>query len=169
MTLKSDAKFIEKLTCGFKYDMRNLVNFHPIIKKSDNFTWMWCFCPKYVRFELKKCRVVIFHDNEQWCKIWINPDLVVLKMAWGIGWNFIRTLKNLKNYTLMSSFCPKHMFQLEDLKLCVMTLKGDVKFKAKLTRGWKNDISSLVNFYASNRKFENLHFDGSFCSKHVKI
>ena len=28
MTLNSDAKFEEKLTCGFKNDMRNLVNFH---------------------------------------------------------------------------------------------------------------------------------------------
>ena len=31
MTLKSDAKFKEKLTYGFKYDVRNLVNFHPTI------------------------------------------------------------------------------------------------------------------------------------------
>ena len=29
MTLKSDAKFKEKLACGFEYDMKNLVNFHP--------------------------------------------------------------------------------------------------------------------------------------------
>ena len=29
MALKSDAKFKVKLTCGFKYDMRNVVNFHP--------------------------------------------------------------------------------------------------------------------------------------------
>ena len=29
MTLKSDAKFQEKLTFGFKYDMTNLVNVHP--------------------------------------------------------------------------------------------------------------------------------------------
>ena len=29
MTLNSDAKFKEKLTCDFKYDMRNLVNFNP--------------------------------------------------------------------------------------------------------------------------------------------
>ena len=35
--LKSDAKFKEKLTCGFKYDMRNLVNFHPTTEKSGNF------------------------------------------------------------------------------------------------------------------------------------
>ena len=28
MTLKSDAKFEEKLTCAFKNDMRNLGNLH---------------------------------------------------------------------------------------------------------------------------------------------
>ena len=30
MILNSDAKFKEKLTCSFKHDMRNLINFHPI-------------------------------------------------------------------------------------------------------------------------------------------
>ena len=65
MTMKSDAKFKEKLTCGFKYDMRNLVNFHPTTQKSKNFTPMGYFCPKYMRFELKKYRGVIFHDTEQ--------------------------------------------------------------------------------------------------------
>ena len=54
MTLKSYAKFEEKLTCGFKYDMRNLVNIHPTTQKSKNFTPMGYFCPKYMRFELKK-------------------------------------------------------------------------------------------------------------------
>ena len=45
------------------------------------------------------------------------PELMVSKMAWGIGWSFIRALKNLKNCTLMSSFCPKHiMFQLETFR-----------------------------------------------------
>ena len=34
MTLKSDAKFEEKLTCAFKNDMRNLANFHRL-KNSD--------------------------------------------------------------------------------------------------------------------------------------
>ena len=36
MTLKSDAKFKEKMTCGFKYGMKDLVNFR-----------------KNIRFELK--------------------------------------------------------------------------------------------------------------------
>ena len=65
MTLKSDGKFKEKLTYGFKYDMRNFVDFHPTTQKSKNFTSMGSFCPKYMRFELKKYRVVIFHDTEQ--------------------------------------------------------------------------------------------------------
>ena len=65
MTLKSDAKFKEKLTCGFKYDMRNLVNVHPTTQKSENLTLMGSFCLKYIRFELKKYRRVVFHDTEQ--------------------------------------------------------------------------------------------------------
>ena len=114
LALKSDAKLKEKLTLGSKNDMRNLVNFHPTTQKSKNFTPMGYFCPKYMRFELKKYRGVIFHDTEQWCKIWINPDLVVSKMAWGIGWTFIRALKSLKICALMGSFFPNHtMFQLE--------------------------------------------------------
>ena len=53
MTLECDGKFKEKLTYGFKYDMRNFVNFHPTTQKSKNFTSMGSFCPKYMRFELK--------------------------------------------------------------------------------------------------------------------
>ena len=117
MTLKGDAKFKEKLTCGFKYDMRNLVNIHPTTQKFEDFFSIGSFYPKYTSFELQKYRRVIFHDTEQWCKVWINPDLVVSKMAWGIGCTFIRALKSLKNCTLMGSFYSKHiMFQLENFK-----------------------------------------------------
>ena len=169
MTLKSDAKFKEKLTCGFKYDMRNLVNFHPTTQKSKNFTSMGYFCPKYMRFELKKYRGVIFHDTEQWCKIWINPDLVVSKMAWEIGWTFIRAPKSLKNCTLMGSFCPKHSFRQKiSEELCIITLKGVAKFKGKLTCGSKNDIRSLVSFHVSSRESENLNFDRTLFSKAYK-
>ena len=107
-TQKSDVKFNEKLTCGFKYDMRDLVNFHPTTQKFENFFLMGSFCPKYTRFELQKYRGVIFHETEQWCQIWINPDLVVSKLARGIEWTFIRALKSLKNCILMGSFCPHH-------------------------------------------------------------
>ena len=49
-----------------------------------------------------------------------------------------------------------------------MTLKGDTKFKGKLTCGLKNDIRNLVNFHASSRKSGNLHFDGLLLSKAYK-
>ena len=57
MTLKSDAKFEQKLTLGSKYDMTT--------QKPENFTSMDYLRPKYMRFELKKYMGVTFHDTEQ--------------------------------------------------------------------------------------------------------
>ena len=65
MTLKNDAKFKERLTCGFKYDMKDLVDF-----------------PKYIRFELKKNTELSFMKLNSDAKI--EPcDLRVSKMAFG--------------------------------------------------------------------------------------
>ena len=50
-----------------------------------------------------------------------------------------------------------------------MSLKGEAKFKRKVARGLKNDIMNLVNFHASGRKSENLHFDGFLLSKAFKF
>ena len=36
MTVKSDAKFKKKRTCGLEYDMTNLVNFHQSTGKCQN-------------------------------------------------------------------------------------------------------------------------------------
>ena len=36
MTQENDAKFEEKVICGLENDMRNLVNFHQITRKSQN-------------------------------------------------------------------------------------------------------------------------------------
>ena len=47
MTMMSDAKLKEKLTCGFKYDMKDTVNFYPTTQKSESFTSISYFCPKY--------------------------------------------------------------------------------------------------------------------------
>ena len=49
-----------------------------------------------------------------------------------------------------------------------MTLKGDAKFKGKLTPGSKNDIRNLVNFHAGSRTSGNLYFNGLFLSKTYK-
>ena len=49
-----------------------------------------------------------------------------------------------------------------------MTLKGDTKFKGKLTYGFKNGIRNFVNFHASSWKSENLDFDVLLLSKAYK-
>ena len=36
MTLKKDAKFEKKLTCGLENDMRNMANVHQSTRKSKN-------------------------------------------------------------------------------------------------------------------------------------
>ena len=46
-----------------------------------------------------------------------------------------------------------------------MTLKGDAKFKRKLTCGLKNDLRNFVNFHVSSRKSGNLLFHGLLLSK----
>ena len=50
-----------------------------------------------------------------------------------------------------------------------MKLKGDAIFKEKLTDGLKNDRRNLINFHASSRKSENLHFDGLVLPKPYKV
>ena len=37
MTMKNDAKIEEELTCQFKIDMRNLINFDPSTRKPQKF------------------------------------------------------------------------------------------------------------------------------------
>ena len=43
MTMKSDTKIGEELTCRFKVDMRNLTNFHPSTRKSKKFVLIGSF------------------------------------------------------------------------------------------------------------------------------
>ena len=104
-------KFKESLSCDFKYDMKNLVNFYPPYHlKVKKFHFDGLFLSKvYEVWAKKKYRS---HLSWHWTvmQIWINPDLVVSKMAWGIGWTFTKALKSLKNFTLMGSFCPKHNY-----------------------------------------------------------
>ena len=42
---------------------------------------------------------------------------MISKITWRIGWTFIRALKSVKNCTLISSFCAKHvMLQIENYR-----------------------------------------------------
>ena len=71
MAMKNDAKFEEELTCYFKIYNREFNKFWPKhLKFSNIFTLMSSFWARYILFELKKYRGVIFHDTEEWCKVW---------------------------------------------------------------------------------------------------
>ena len=67
MTLKSDAKFKEKLTCGLKNNIRNLFNFHPSSRKSENWHFDWIILSKAYKDldKKKKYRRVMFHETEK--------------------------------------------------------------------------------------------------------
>ena len=60
MTLKSDAKFEEKLTCCLENDMRNFANFHQSTRKCQN----WNF-DKILFVQSRKC--VSFKFTEELC------------------------------------------------------------------------------------------------------
>ena len=53
--LQNDAKFIQKLTRGFKNHMRNLGNFRPQVESPKSWNLMGYFCPKNT-FVQVKCR-----------------------------------------------------------------------------------------------------------------
>ena len=66
MTVESDERFEEKLSLGFKNDMKNVVNFNASSGKSENLHFdVLLSLIAYVKFQLKKCRRVISHDTEE--------------------------------------------------------------------------------------------------------
>ena len=165
MILKSDATFKEKLTCSFKCDIRNSVNFSPNNSK----VWKLLFVQS-IKVWAIKYRGVIFGDTEQWCKIWINLDLVVSKLTWGIRWTFIKALKNLKICTLMGSFCPKRNVSARKFQRNYVSWHW--KVMQNLSENWLvvwKMTRNLVNFHASSWKSENLLLMGSFRRKPIKF
>ena len=61
-------------------------------------TFIGSCCAKYLMFDLKKYRGVIFHDTEEWYKIWRGNRLVVSKLTRGIWQILTWALESLKNF-----------------------------------------------------------------------
>ena len=117
-------------------------------------TLMSSFWPKYIMFELKKYRGVIFHNTEEWCEIWRKTDLWFGKWQeefsnfspehskfskLGLWWDpFIQNRK-----------CLSLKFTEE---LCVMTMKNDTKLEEELTCRFKLDMWNLTNFDPNTQK-----------------
>ena len=134
LTLKSDAKFEEKLTLGSKDDMRNLVNFNSWGGKSGNLHFDVLFLPMLQRW-------IISHDTEKRSKVWQKTDFLFEKWHW---WTLNWAVESLKTCTLMSYFCRKYvMFELKRYRGVMLWKK---------TYGFKNDISNFVNLHTSSWK-----------------
>ena len=137
------------------------MNFQPTTQKSENFTLMGYFF--YMRFELKKYRGVTFHDTEEWCKIWINPDLVVSKMAWGIGCTFIRARKSLKIVHLWALFVQSICFRKFQKNYVSWHWRVSQNLIGNWLAAWKMTWGIWLIFMWAVE--ENLHFDWILLSK----
>ena len=91
MTLKSDAKFEEKLALGSKNDMRNLVNFNASSGKSENLYFDVLLLSKVYYFWAKKVKC---HNTEGRCKIWGGTDLCFEKWHEEFGEFLLNTWKS---------------------------------------------------------------------------
>ena len=124
---------------------------HEHLKISNIFTLTDWFWPKYIMFELKKYRGVMFDGTEVWCKTWRKSNLCF--QIW---------------HEKLSQFWPEHLkvsklglclTKVENVwafsgKLCVMTMKNDAKIEEKLNCHFKIDMRNLTNFDLSTRKFQ---------------
>ena len=109
------------------------------LKVSNICTLMGSFWTKYIMFELKKYRGVIFHDTEEWCKIWRKTDLWFGKWHWEFGIfspeHFkVSKLGNWWDSFVQSRKCMNLKFTEE---LCFMTMKNDTKIEEEMTCHFK--------------------------------
>ena len=63
------------------------------LKISEISTLMGCLWPKYIMFDLKNYRGVMFDSTEYWCKIWRKTDLCMRNLG-----NFHQNTGKSKNW-----------------------------------------------------------------------
>ena len=136
------------------------------LKVSKIFILMCSFWAKYILFELKKYRGVIFHETEEGYKIWRGINLLFQNWRKEFDKFWPEHSKVSKNFTLIVSFWAKYIFfELKTTeKLSFMTLKSDAKFEEKLTCGLENDMKNMANFHRSTWKSQHLDFNGIYLS-----
>ena len=131
-------------------------------KVSNICTLMGSFWSKYIMFDLRKYRGVIFHDTEEWWKIWIKTDLWFGKWHEKFGkYSPDRALKILKIGSMMGPFYTNwKIYEFMSLKfteeLYDMKMKNDEKrvVLSKLT--W--EIWRILTW--ALKSLRNLDFNG---------
>ena len=155
MTLKIDEKSEEEFDLSFQNWHKQFDEFWlKNSKVSKIYTWIGCFWPKYIMFQLKKYRGAIFHDTRAWCKIYRKTDLWFGKWHEKFGKFSPEHLKVSKLGLWWDPFVQsrKGMTLKFTEELCVMAMKNNAKFEEELTCQFKIDIRNLTNFDPSTRK-----------------
>ena len=128
--------------------------------------WLW---PRYIMFEFKKYRGVIFDGTEDWCKIWRKTDLCFQKSYEQFGkfspeHSKISKLGLWWDPFIQSRKCMSLKFTEE---WCVMTMKDDAKFEEELTCRFKIEMRNLTNLDSRTWKSQILHFNGLLLTKNM--
>ena len=116
-------------------------------------TLIGSFCANYLTFDLKIYREVIFHDTEEWCKIWRKTDLWFGKWLKKFGWFSPEHLKVSKLGLWRDSYIQRRKYISLKFteELCVMTLKNDAKFEEEMTCCFKINKRNFTIFDSSTR------------------
>ena len=125
------------------------------LKILKHFTLIGSFCTKYITFDLKKSRGVIFHDTEEWWQISRKTDLWFGKWHEKYGKFSPKHLKNFNIGTLIGSFHPKYKIYEFKIYRGVMC-----HYSEELCNIWRGMDLSLQNWH---EKFD------EFWPKHSKV
>ena len=131
-------------------------------------TLIGCFCPKYIMFELKKYRGVMFDGTKYWCKIWWKSELCFQKSHeefskfstepvrqsknWEFYWVLLSKIENVRALDLKGSYVSWQWRIMQNLK-------RNWLISLKLTWG----ICWILTQALQNLK--NLHSNGLFFTK----
>ena len=149
MTMKIDAKLI----CCFKND-RNFVNFDLSTQSLKNLHFHWFLLWKVLMLDLNKYRGVIFHDTEEWWKIWRRTELWFGKWHEEYGKCSPEHLKVSKlelwwDLLIQSRKSMRLKFTEE---LCVTAVKNDTNIWRGIDLSFQNWHEEFDEFDPSTRK-----------------
>ena len=108
------------------------------------------FWTKYIMFDLKKYRGVLFGSTKYWYNIWRKTDLCFQKWHEEFSKFLPEHLRKSRNW----DFDGILLSRVENVwqGSFVMTMKNDAKFEEELTCQFKIDMRNLTNFDPSTRK-----------------
>ena len=115
--------------------------------------WFW---PKYIMFQLKKYKGVMYDGTQDWYKVWRKTDLCFQKLTWGIWQIFTRALESLQIGTLKTSFCLKLKMHKHKIYRGVMCHDNE-----EWRKNWRG-----IDLPVQNWQFEKFN---EFWLKHFKI